>query len=348
MPRSTFAYFLLPALLASSSAFGWGAPGHEFVGAVADRILDTPGHAHAKAEVSQILGFDLKTAATWPDCARSVKKTGDDQFQFQIDPQHPEYTAPCTAFETPGETARMEDYARRNWNNCTYEPGHGCHESYHFADIAEQRGKYVDTLTGANPHDIVHAIDAAIVVLQGGSAPAPFSIKDKKEALLLIAHFIGDLHQPLHVGAVYLDANGQLVDPDAAKLSAPEIANDLTHGGNAITQAGGGRSPNLHAQWDEIPPAFKNAPSKSDIDAAKAVPKTTAPVGDLAAIWASDTVAQSQKAFAGLSFRGAGHQHWNVVFANHATYVAARADLQHAQLLKGGARLAELLNDIWP
>jgi S1/P1 Nuclease len=58
-------------------------------------------------------------------------------------------------------------------------------------------------------------INAAIMVLQNMPAPAPFSIKDKKEALFLLAHFVGDLHQPMHVSAIYLDPNGNFVDADS-------------------------------------------------------------------------------------------------------------------------------------
>jgi hypothetical protein len=50
---------------------------------------------------------------------------------------------------------------------------------------------------------------ATTQVLKGGAAPAPFSLKDQREALLLLTHYVGDLHQPLHVGAIYLDKNTQ-------------------------------------------------------------------------------------------------------------------------------------------
>ncbi|WP_409362753.1 S1/P1 nuclease [Bradyrhizobium sp. CIR18] len=35
-------------------------------------------------------------------------------------------------------------------------------------------------------------------------------MKDKKEALFVLSHLVGDLHQPLHVGAVYLDSAGHV------------------------------------------------------------------------------------------------------------------------------------------
>jgi hypothetical protein len=109
----------------------------------------------------------------------------------------------------------MEDYAARNWNACVYEDGRrGCQDTYHFADVAVQHDRYDRAFAGTSEHDIVSAINAAIQVLKDQPARAPISVRDKKEALFLLAHFLGDLHQPLHVGAVYLDASGKLVNPD--------------------------------------------------------------------------------------------------------------------------------------
>ena len=124
---SSCATILIIAL--GSPAFGWGHEGHEVVGSIADQLL--AGHP-AKAQVERILGFELRVAAPWLDCVRSVVRHTDGTFEYSPDPHHPEYRVPCPSFETPGEQARMEDYVRRNWSNCIYKLGHGCHETYHF------------------------------------------------------------------------------------------------------------------------------------------------------------------------------------------------------------------------
>jgi hypothetical protein len=143
----------------------------------------------------------------------------------------------------PQEIARMEDYARRNWDNCarraTDDP---CHEQCHYSDLATQHGRYARGYIGTRNHDIVSAIDASIAVLQGNPAPTRFDIKDEKEALLLLAHFVGDLHQPLHVEAVYL--NGTIV---RWRKKPDETA--ATRGGNSIEDG----STNLHAEWEVMP-----------------------------------------------------------------------------------------------
>jgi nuclease S1 len=53
------------------------------------------------------------------------------------------------------------------------------------------------------------------------------SLKDRKEALKYLAHFVGDIHQPLHLG----------------------YASD--RGGNRISLRYRGRNTNLHALWDQ-------------------------------------------------------------------------------------------------
>ena len=218
------------ALLYPAAALAWGYQGHEVVGSVADRLLKP----NAKQQVRQILGFNLRTADPWADCVKSVVRHDDGTFHYEVDPNHLEFEVPCTSFSSREERARIVDYAARNWFTCSYKPDgfeRGCHNTFHFEDIAVQRNNFDRSFQGTNDHDAVAAISAAIAVLTDKPALPPFSIKDKKEALFMLAHFMGDLHQPLHVGSVYLDANGNLVDPDVAHQIDPATE---TIGGNAI------------------------------------------------------------------------------------------------------------------
>jgi hypothetical protein len=234
---------LIALLLADGPAFAWGYEGHELVGSIADQLLE---NHPAKKQVEKLLGFELRVAAPWLDCVRSVVRHSDGTFEYLPDPNHPEYRVPCTSFEIPAEKARMEDYVARNWDNCTYIPRHGCHETFHFADVAVQHDHYDRSYAGTSDHDIVSAINAAVTMLKGAPSPAPFRIRDPKEALFLLAHLLGDLHQPLHVGAVYLDSRGNLVNPDSDAGLNPSTE---TAGGNDLFD---GHS-RLHSEWDAIP-----------------------------------------------------------------------------------------------
>jgi len=235
----------------------------------------------------------------------------------------------------------LVDYVSRNWDNCTYEDKPtNCHKAFHFADVAIQHDDYERKYHGTSDHDVVSAINAAIAVLENNDAPTPFSIKDKKEALFMLAHFVGDLHQPLHVGAIYLDAAGNPVNPDVGTFDK----NSETAGGNSIDEG----HENLHAEWDAIPTRFGDTADEEMVAKARAVPRMTGELHGWAAVWASDTVNAAHSAFAGLSFTGTGAHKWSVDFDDRKTYTRAENKLKEQQLIKGGARLAELLNAIWP
>ena len=228
------------AVCSGGGAWAFGPTGHEVTGAIADGLL-TPA---AAAQVKALIGMPLRTAATWADCAKDVSPVAGKGFVYQPDPR---YSASCKAFQTPAGIARMQDYVKRNWNAC--DPAahvSACHKLYHFADVAIEHDHYDRSYAGTSDHDVVSAIGAAVLVLQGKPAPAPISLKDRQDALLLLAHLVGDVHQPLHVGSVYLDAQNHLVDPGAA--GHPVDKKTDTHGGNAIED----KSNNLHAEWDEV------------------------------------------------------------------------------------------------
>src|SRR5262249_14316276 len=201
---------LLALTLTSGRALAWGPEGHEFIGSIADQLLNR----HAKQEVARILGIELRVASTWPDCARSVIRHADGSFEYVPNPR---FEASCKLFETIPEKTRMVDYVSRNWSNCTYEDQPtNCHKAFHFADVAIQHDTYDRSDVGTSDHDVVSAINSAILVLQNKSPQPPFSIKDQKEALLLLAHFVGDLHQPLHLAAIYLNPPVNPLNPAVA------------------------------------------------------------------------------------------------------------------------------------
>ena len=259
LPRAEAALrlgLMTAALLAGpSAAWSWGHPGHQLIGSLADEMLVG---SHAAKSVATILGpgvKNLKTAAPWPDCARSVDRTAAGGFVYNDSSKY--HSPACVPFEgKPGqktfpERRRMEDYVKRNWSNCPGEGTHAakeCHEDYHFTDVAIQHDDYSRAYAGTAEHDIVGALDAALKVLRGEPPDPAFSIKDKKEALLLIAHFVGDLHQPLHVGSVYLSEAGTLVDPGTSAAAVDPAT--LTRGGNRLEIGG---DSNLHADWDSVP-----------------------------------------------------------------------------------------------
>ncbi len=133
---------LLFLISSHQAAFAWGAQGHALVGKIADSLLTE----NAKAHISRIVGFSLEQSGPWLDCAKSVQRTGVSTFELKDDPEKAYYLHPqCEPFfvDASQEKARMEDYVARNWANCTYQSGtHGCHETYHFADVSISEKAY--------------------------------------------------------------------------------------------------------------------------------------------------------------------------------------------------------------
>jgi hypothetical protein len=321
-------------LFGSTFAFAWGAPGHQTVGSIADSML--VGTNAAKA-VKNILGTEkLKTAALWADCAKGV--TEKPPLKYVVNSKYKE----CKPFETVAGKAQMVDFVTRNLSACAPAAGdESCHRQYHYADVAIERDAYARSEIGTSDHDIVSAINAAIVVLQGGTSPSPISFTSKKEALRALAHYVGDIHQPLHVGAIYLDTSGHEVDPDSGTFDPAT----KTQGGNKILDQG----KDFHTtEWDAIPTSLTATKFKGDVAQAKLVPATPGSIDQWAVAWASDTVLASHTAFSGLVFGAENTAKGTWPVTEPTGYAAARASLQKTQLVKAGARLAQLLQAIFP
>ncbi len=303
-------------LATCGQAFGWGPDGHHTVGAIADRMI---AGTNAEKQVRSIIGdITLQDASVWADCAKSVGH--GCQYQ-RPDDRYKE----CIVLEAAGEKASMEDFVCRNSQ----------HGEYHYTDIAYQQGRYDAKFVGARKDDVVHAAAAAIRVLKGKKPPKPFDF-DKHQALMLLAHYVGDMHQPLHAGAVYLTANGKPINPKVYDKRTD------TEGGNLLVV----NSDKMHAMWDDVPAALTVSHIEDLMGQAERVPRTAGQCLTWPAKWAGDTVKQSKKAFAGLTYGEQENGHWSVTLP--PTYHATMADVKQAQIVKAGAHLAQLLKAIWP
>jgi hypothetical protein len=63
--------------------------------------------------------------------------------------------------------------------------------------------------------------------------------------------------------------------------------------------------------------------------------------------WATDTLKVAPQAFANATF-AKSNDGWTIAFPNHDTYVQQQDDIKRQQLAKAGARLAQILNKVWP
>jgi len=321
---------LAPLLAASGPAWAWGHQGHEAVGSLAALLIHG---SNAEKQVQKILlpGESLATAAEWADCAKGY--------------------AYCHA----EPTAEMKDFASRNPQ----------HHAYHYADVPFQMSSYpAGNALGTSSDDVVHILRDAIAILQGKPASDPDHKLTRREALFIVAHMTGDIHQPLHVGAAYVSPDNEFEvppDPDAAKAS-------FTEGGNWLCKG----AKNVHALWDDdlVVGAMRNVKATTPDALATALlaraRKFTAdkgPVGSWPEKWATESLqlssvelatieiqrkrpAGSGRATCGVSDPASKTSVWDVQLPDK--YLEAGAGTAADQLAHAGARLARTLTAIWP
>lgn len=322
------------AVTSTSTASAWGWQGHEYVGALAWQLLNP----NARSHVAKLLGpgVDLPLAAVWPDCAKDALGPPDYKLNQHMLPQV------CNTYAEP-ERKLMWEYTRANWDNCEYahKPTQ-CHRSFHFADVnVHEHQDYGATYFGAEPYDVVQAIKALTIFLKCkngqtcDTSPFPGKIASKREALMLLAHFVGDVHQPLHVGAVYLDPSS------AAETGDTGLE---TIGGNALQLTA---SENLHHKWDSV---SQSAPSPQAVAQACLLSPLPNPTPEPPEKWASESVAAAETAYSNMSFvrESPTKNAWDVQLADPGKYSSDARQVQNQRLIQGGARLAALLNSIWP
>jgi hypothetical protein len=201
-------------LASAGSAFAWGDDGHQTVGKIASLRIKR----HTAQRIAQILkpGETLATIATWADTVKDrMGKTDPDE----------------------DTNAFLQDIAHNEKNR-----------EWHYDDLPLNCKNY-QTCSGFTPdNDIVHMLNVCIGTLQGH--PDPNHPLSQRNALKLLVHFLGDIHQPLHVGCGFIDVNGangliEIVrDPAVVKqknLPSDKGANDLIIDNDRK---------NLHSFWD--------------------------------------------------------------------------------------------------
>ncbi len=207
----------LGVITVASPVSAYGPLGHQIVGGVADQLLTgTPTEAKIKALLD---GMTLEKASVIPDEIKGWDKKGAD------DPNIFHYTS----------RPRIDEQLRAFWR--ANQPTHDVnspvpsHHWFHYTDVPVlEAAKYADGKTGRSQWDIVHMMNFCVGVLRGTTPEDNDRKITKPVAVILLAHFVGDIHQPLHVGAEYFNAQGKAVNPDRGG-TPPALADE---GGNTI------------------------------------------------------------------------------------------------------------------
>ncbi len=237
MTRRPFA--ALACALFAGNAAAYGPLGHEIVGAIADRKL--AGTA-AGAKVSALLdGMTLQRASNIADEIKAWDKKGADDLGA-----YPHYP----------QSRRIEQQLREFWTANPPSPDASdvvpTHHWFHYTDVPVlDPEKYGDGKTGRGNWDIVHTIPYCIGVLRGETPEENPRKITKPIAVIVLAHLLGDIHQPLHVGAEYFSESGQPVDPDhGAAGIGDEGGNSLSFIENATAQHPRHYYHSFHGFWD--------------------------------------------------------------------------------------------------
>ncbi len=204
-----FVFSLLLELVLACSAQAYGPDGHKIIGAIADqRLAKTP----TGARVSELLdGYSLQEASIIADTIKQWDKPGID------DPKVQKYFS-----SHPKIAEQLRAYWKANPPATDAKSAIPSHHWFHYTDVPlEGAEKYGDGKAGRTQWDIVHMMGYCIEVLRGEKPENNERKITKPIAVILLAHFVGDIHQPLHVGAQYFDAEGHPVNPERVAESFP-------------------------------------------------------------------------------------------------------------------------------
>jgi len=350
-------------------AHAYGPLGHEIVGAIADeRLANSPTATKIRALLD---GFSLEKAALIADEIKGWDKNGVDN------PRSFHYSA------HPDIDSQLRDFWRANPTKPGVNPNAPSHHWLHYTDVpVVPAQRYRDGSAGRSKWDVVHMISFCIQVLQGRMPEQNERGITKPVALILLAHYVADIHQPLHVGAEYFDQQGRVVDPDKDKSALGD------EGGNTFTlelsdeppRRRGIHKKKFHGFWDNdavnalflpwpntLPRRELQAliePQKSELIHEMATHEPTnwrmppnVPTDSYAETWADEILPIAREAYARLDFTNVHPQQKDDSIlaagaavekpaANQMNYRAWATDVVRQELHKAGWRLADLLQKI--
>ncbi|HKP45209.1 MAG TPA: S1/P1 nuclease [Pyrinomonadaceae bacterium] len=333
---------LLILLLSANAAFAWGDDGHQTVGKIASLRIKP----HTAQKIAQILkpGETLASIATWADTVKErMGKTDPD----------------------PDTNAFLQDLAHNEKNR-----------EWHYDDLPLDCPSYQACPAAFEPdNDVVHMINVCIRTLRGH--PDPNHPLSQRNALRLLVHFLGDMHQPLHIACGYIDVNGPnhtiliVRNPNVIKqknLPSDKGANDLVIDNDRK---------NLHSFWDftlvtslmtvvgqEITSDTLGTFLRQSVPV-KSSWKPHGSINNWAAQWATDSLRQSRDhTYLNVKIVGSrtipvlshgqpvienGQPKMMTVFdiSRPANYEALNREVVRQQLAKAGYRLARLLDAIY-
>ena len=301
---------------------GWGAEGHRAMASLAQELISSQTQTKVQPLLDEGGGRDLVQASTWADEIRENSH-----------------------FEQP--RPKDADVFNRQFPS---------NRSWHFINLPLGISSYAEAerfVPGQD--DVVHAIERCIAVLEARE-PTPGD-PSRAQALRLLVHLVGDIHQPLHCGTGFYRVN-DTDPPILVKGPAEAIGLPTDRGGNDLFY---GPKQELHALWDGG--LVETIADTSEFRSLAALlrehyfrgswPVTPGDYHRWAELWAVESARVANSAYAGIQFKsvermGEPDSLW-ISIALPPDYVQRNTPVAAEQLTKSAVRLAQLLDRIrWP
>lgn len=306
-------------------AFAWGGNGHKTVGQIAQiRLANTTALERIRAILRD--GETLANISNWADQVKDERKFKSNAIHFDADTQH------------------FYRNAANKFNG-----------DWHFVNLPLGCASYTDCPpVFTEDVDIVDLINVCVRKLRNGNVPN----LTKRNALRMLVHLVGDLHQPLHVGSGYINNDGPndsiVFESNPTVIRQFELSSDV--GGNSLLLRGEDTD-NLHSFWDtELVEEARRTRSilQFATDLNGMADSNWASPGSFntwPARWAADSLRASREhAYPTIRIRR------EVTIDNRTKYLVSKGNSYQSdnrpvverQLAKAGYRLAELLKAILP
>lgn len=193
--------------------------------------------------------------------------------------------------------------------------------AWHYSNIPNDQATFVRERDCKDDNCIVAAIERNVAILRDRKATR----EARREALVYVVHFVGDIHQPMHAagGMVKNEETGQM-EPD--------------RGGNSVKTRYLGIETNLHSMWDSMLIEWGEDTVEEYVDYLLTFEMRGRPVAELQTGTAVDWINESHYA--------AVHNAYDIGNGRiGAAYAQKNIGVVYERLLRGGLRLQRLLNE---
>jgi S1/P1 Nuclease len=309
-------------VLCSEKALAWAQEGHAAVALIAEHLISPTTQTKVQRLLAEGGDKDLVSVASWAD-------------QVII-------------------AAHDEGPLRGNQEAIEFNQKFPKSGMWHFVNLPLGATSYDQVRNFSTSDDVVHAISRCIQVLES-PLPEPGTFT-KVQALRLLVHFVGDIHQPLHCGTGFysFSATG-----DPHLITAPEEASgQLNDRGGNLLFYGSNATEQLHALWDRtLVEKVDNSIDYqvlADFLTKSYLPKEMAQTpGDYhhwAETWAIESVRIAVLAYRAITFGIADfdtNQHLvRISITLPTNYLETNRAYAAQQLARAGVHLAQLLDSV--